>query len=363
MEVLSYLINKELCEGQWEPFKINNVEFSHLLFADDVLLFSSMDKNSLLAINRCLSTFFSSSGLSLNVDKSSLWFSKNTHPDDIAAAESILGIRAVNSLGNYLGYPLGIGSKVRDFKIMKDKILAKFEMWKSKHLSAAGKLTLINSVIVPTASYLMQFFLFPKFVCYAIDKAVRDFLWDDLNGLKKIHLVGWERICKSKESGGLGIPSFFHRNVAFLIKLCWRAFHSQTEPWAVICNHRLSLKSCTSSILGKSLYIGNFALKDHSFNIINSGNSSFWNDHWCHLGMIRSIIQGPLLPQESELSVADLCIAPRTWNWSSLSFSLPNHIVDSIISTPVNLCSNKPERCGLLALMVNSIYKMHTLLL
>lgn len=44
-------------------------------------------------------------------------------PDDIAAVESNLGIKAVNSLGKYLSYPLGIGSKVRDFKDMKDRFL------------------------------------------------------------------------------------------------------------------------------------------------------------------------------------------------------------------------------------------------
>lgn len=95
-------------------------------------------------------------------------------------------------------------------------------MWKSKHLSS-GKLTLINSVIVPTASYFMQCSLFSKSVCISIDKVVRDFLWDDIEGTIKIHLVGWGKICKSKQCGGLGIPSFFHKNIAFLIKLCWLA--------------------------------------------------------------------------------------------------------------------------------------------
>ncbi|KAF7821869.1 reverse transcriptase [Senna tora] len=40
---------------------------------------------------------------------------------------------------------------------------------------------------------------------------------------RRIHLVGWDKICQDKRSGGLGITKAFERNVAFSTKLLWRA--------------------------------------------------------------------------------------------------------------------------------------------
>ena len=48
---------------------------------------------------------------------------------------------------------------------------------------------------------------------------------------KKIHWVGWEKVIKSKEEGGLGLQTAKGRNVALLSKLNWR-FHMEGEaPW------------------------------------------------------------------------------------------------------------------------------------
>lgn len=52
-------------------------------------------------------------------------------------------------------------------------------LWKSKYLSLLGKVTLIKSTIVSTASYYMQGLLFPKGICNSLDKVVRNFFWDE----------------------------------------------------------------------------------------------------------------------------------------------------------------------------------------
>lgn len=187
---------------------------------------------------------------------------------DIQLAENILGIRYSSSLGSYLGSPLGLGSKVRDFKLIRDKILAKLELWKAKNLSLAGKVTLIKSTIVVATSYYMQCLRFPKSVCSHIDKAVRNFFWFEPDKDKKMHLIGWQEICLDKYRGGLGIPDFSARNSAFLAKLCWRAIMHPQEPWAKVCNHRLALKSgSNSSVLGKGLLVGLSIWKKGAFKI------------------------------------------------------------------------------------------------
>ncbi|KAK1382527.1 hypothetical protein POM88_020262 [Heracleum sosnowskyi] len=39
---------------------------------------------------------------------------------------------------------------------------------------------------------------------------------------RKLHLLGWEKICKPKAAGGLGLPAIQNRNFTLLIKWWWR---------------------------------------------------------------------------------------------------------------------------------------------
>lgn len=176
MEVFTQIINKEVDNKNWKPFKIGQCRLSHLFFADDVILFSKVEVNSLEAMNRDLLSFLSCSRLLVNRSKSTLWFSKNTPRNLQVVAENILRFNSSPSLGKYLGFPIGIKNSTSDFKIVVDKIVGKIESWKSKSLSWAGKVTLIKSICTPIAAYYMHCLSFPKSICNMIDKALRNFL-------------------------------------------------------------------------------------------------------------------------------------------------------------------------------------------
>ena len=46
----------------------------------------------------------------------------------------------------------------------------------------------------------------PVSFCKELDKVCRDFLWDHDPGVSRIHPVGWDMVCRSKElAGGLGL--------------------------------------------------------------------------------------------------------------------------------------------------------------
>ena len=42
-----------------------------------------------------------------------------------------------------------------------------------------------------------------------------------------MHLVGWGKIIRPKEEGGLGIQSTRAKNLALLAKLNWRLYHEK----------------------------------------------------------------------------------------------------------------------------------------
>ena len=71
----------------------------------------------------------------------------------------------------------------------------------------------------------------------------RNFLWGSIDLAKKVHWVGWEKVIKAKEDGGLGLQLAKGGNVALLSKLNWR-FHTKGEaPWVKVlkmkyCNQR-----------------------------------------------------------------------------------------------------------------------------
>lgn len=51
---------------------------------------------------------------------------------------------------------------------------------------------------------------------------------------KKIHLILWNEVGKSKKNGGLGIKHARSQNQAFLIKLGWKLMKQKDDLWAKV---------------------------------------------------------------------------------------------------------------------------------
>ena len=54
-------------------------------------------------------------------------------------------------------------------------------------------------------AYVMQSNLLPNKVLDGIDKVNRNFLWGSVDNKRKMHWVGWNKITRPKEEGGLGL--------------------------------------------------------------------------------------------------------------------------------------------------------------
>ena len=149
-EVLSRLIEKE-----FELKNINGVKASvcappitHVMYADDILLFSKATRSNATAIISCIRKYCLWSGQSLNNMKSGVFFSKQTDWNKQRAIKHVLQMRSLKKDAIYLGSPLFLTkARSKDFKYLVERVESKLVGWGSKSLSWAGRSTLINSVV------------------------------------------------------------------------------------------------------------------------------------------------------------------------------------------------------------------------
>ncbi|KAK1360658.1 hypothetical protein POM88_045132 [Heracleum sosnowskyi] len=74
MDVLSKILNKVQNNPDFQHHKsMKNINLNHLCFADDLILFSKVDKPSISSMMEALSIFHSYSGLMANPTKSSCY--------------------------------------------------------------------------------------------------------------------------------------------------------------------------------------------------------------------------------------------------------------------------------------------------
>lgn len=87
----------------------NGLAVSHLLFADDSLVFCKTKKQEAENLRKILRTYENMSGQQVNFDKSGLFFSPNTLKADKMMFMDTFGVKQCNSVETYLGLPTHIG--------------------------------------------------------------------------------------------------------------------------------------------------------------------------------------------------------------------------------------------------------------
>lgn len=121
---------------------------SHLLFADDSLVFYRAFVPACVKLQSILYNYEQASGQSINRGKTNIFFSTNTSHQTQVAIKSFLGIPSVQRFEQYLGLPSLIGrEKKKSFSVIKERIWKKLKGWKEKLLLQAGREILIKAVV------------------------------------------------------------------------------------------------------------------------------------------------------------------------------------------------------------------------
>jgi hypothetical protein len=197
---LSALLRKEVLANQIEPVKVcrRAPGVSHLLFADDTLLFFKASQQQAQHISDVIDTYATATGQLINRDKCSILFGPNCPEATGTLVKQILQVRPDVFEDKYLGLPTPQGRMHKGrFQNLQERLLKRMLAWDGLH-SQAAKETLIKSVAQSIPTYIMGIFKLPMAVCDDLTRMVRNYWWGAIRGNGKlIGSHGTELLCQN----------------------------------------------------------------------------------------------------------------------------------------------------------------------
>jgi hypothetical protein len=189
---LSALLQREVQNQNIEPVKIcrNAPGISHLLFADDTLLFFKAQQDQAQRVKEVLESYAKSTGQLINPSKCSIMFGASCAEETRAEIKSILEVVQESFEVKYLGLPTPEGRMDKGkFESLQAKLAKSLVEWDDNHKSQAAKEILIKAVAQALTTYVMGIFKLPYGLCDELTKLIHDYWWGTEKGKRKTHFV------------------------------------------------------------------------------------------------------------------------------------------------------------------------------
>ena len=125
-------------------------------------------------MNELLKLYCDASGQRINMEKSSIYFSKGVSEATRMEVKNVLDVHNEALSDKYLGLPSDVGrAKEGCFKYLKDRLWNKIQGWIEKTMSTAGKEVLVKSVAQVIPVFSMSCFRLPRRVCESVTSIIR----------------------------------------------------------------------------------------------------------------------------------------------------------------------------------------------
>jgi hypothetical protein len=348
---------------------------SHLLFADDSLLFFRANTESAQEIHAVLQSYCNASGQQVNMEKSSIHFAKGCQESVRQQVMNILDVHNISLSEKYLGMPSDVGASDNGaFKYLKDRVWKRVQGWLEMLLSAAGKEVLIKAVAQAIPTFSMACFRLPRGLCQHINGLLRNFWWGCKDGKRRTCWVAWEDMTKPKHLGGLGFRDIELFNLALLAKQAWRLLQEPSSLSARILKAvyfpdgeflEAELGSSPSKIW-RAILDGREVLQQGLIKRIGTGEeTNIWDTNWVPRdGFLRPVTCAlePGGVQKPQLVSELIDNMNGTWNQEKLAQVFLPMDAEAIASIPLSTRRQcdfwawHHERTGIFS--VRSAYRM-----
>ncbi|KAK4281550.1 hypothetical protein QN277_013028 [Acacia crassicarpa] len=135
MDRLSHVICDSVEVGIWKPLYVSKSgpSVSHLMFADDLLLFGVASVSQAECMLKYLNDFMAASSGKINMSKSSMFFSPRVPLGTKRRIATVTQLLISTDIGKYLGFPLSCSRRRKqDFQYIIDRVRSAIAAWKSK---------------------------------------------------------------------------------------------------------------------------------------------------------------------------------------------------------------------------------------
>lgn len=202
----------------------------------------------------------------------------------------------------YLGLPLMTQAmRKQDYLPLLEKIRSRICTWTCRFLSYAGRLQLINSVLMNIVNFWTSVFRLPSACVKEVEQICAAFLWTGPSLKTSSTKVAWKEVCSLKSEGGLGIRELKEVNKVYGLKLIWRMLAGDSLWGKWIKDNLLKGRSFWelnskmqngSWMWHKMLKLRPEAKRFYQKELGNGRNISFWFDSWSKRGPIFDLL-GP----------------------------------------------------------------------
>ncbi|KAA3456919.1 reverse transcriptase [Gossypium australe] len=294
-------------------------EISHLLFADDCMMFGEATEEGAKVLKDILKVYENCSGQCVNFGKSTVFYSSNTNMEAKDTVSSLLGVRCSSSPEKYLGLP----NMFRELRVGVPGYYLKGE----KKFSSS--------------SYCRQFLLLLYPVFFFLKLYVKGLrVYSQSFGGRRV-LENAVYIGANGEEGGLGFRRMTHFNTPLLAKQGWRLLNFPNSLVVRVFRAKYFPENNFLNLI-RALMCGVafglqrvFKKKGLIWKVSTGSHISINQDIW-----IPNYVNGRLLSSFDNVhceKVADLiCSNKREWNKELIVNTFPEDVADLILSIPLS---------------------------
>ncbi|XP_060190872.1 uncharacterized protein LOC132620196 [Lycium barbarum] len=341
---LNYLHSKAKFRGfgmpKWSPY------INHLAYADDTIIFSSAEEDSLKLIMDTLASYEAVSGQKVNKMKSAVFLHHNMTQEVEEKVFSITRIPRKEFSFTYLGVPIYYGRRmIAHYKEIIDKVFNRLNSWTGKLLSIGGRVTLIKHVLQSMPIHLLSACDPPAGVLSQIHRLFAKFFWSNSVGNSSKHWVTWTALCYPQEEGGMGFKSLQDVSKALFSKLWWN-FRTKQSLWRMYMSnkylkkeHAVTVQWKRETYIWRKLIQCRDIVEKEIWWQVKQSNSYFWLDNWTSLGELYQILPSDFNIDKTLIQTKEMGNG-EGWDEQRLRELLTGNIVDHIIQSVSPLSCN-----------------------